>query len=204
MSNVTQVFVSSTWLDLQAERAAVESALDKLPDFKFIGMEHFGSDDATTRAVSLAEVDESGLYLGIIGGRYGSGITADEYNRAHELGLFCLLYFKKDSAVTDAQRDAEPEKQAQLAALKTELRKRHLIVEFERPEDLALAVLADLHKFAQRRRAPGSIVAATNDEYGYRQTGLAIRHARRSLRPGRRGQDFPAEASGATRRGGTR
>jgi hypothetical protein len=168
MSTVTPVFVSSTWIDLQPERAAVEAALDRLPDFKFIGMEYFGSDDASTRAVSLAEVDASGLYLGIIGGRYGSGITVDEYNRAHELGLFSLLYFKKDAAITTEQRDAEPEKQAQLAALKTELRKRHLIVEFERPDELAVLVLADLHKYAQRRRAPGSIVAATNDEYGYR------------------------------------
>ncbi len=175
MSTVTQVFVSSTWIDLQPERAAVETVLAKLPDFKFIGMEHFGSDDASTRAVSLAEVDACGLYVGIIGGRYGSGITADEYNRAHALGLVSFLYFKKDSAVTTAeQRDAEPEKQAQLAALKTELRKRHLIIEFERPEELALQVMADLHKFAQKRRAPGSIVATTNDEYGYRvRTGSA-------------------------------
>jgi hypothetical protein len=46
---VLHVFVSSTWLDLQPERAAVETALQRLRETKFVGMEYFGSRDEDTR-----------------------------------------------------------------------------------------------------------------------------------------------------------
>src|SRR5262245_39214181 len=71
------LFVSSTWLDLQPERRTVEVALQRLRETKFVGMEYFGSRDETTQRASLDEVDRSQVYLGIFGGRYGSGITWD-------------------------------------------------------------------------------------------------------------------------------
>ena len=46
---VLHVFVSSTWLDLQPERAAVETALQRLRETKFVGMEYFGSRGEDTR-----------------------------------------------------------------------------------------------------------------------------------------------------------
>jgi hypothetical protein len=76
MQQVTiRCFVSSTWFDLQPEREAVETLLQRFRETKFIGMEYFGSRDETTRQASLNEVDRSDLYVGIVGGRYGSGIT---------------------------------------------------------------------------------------------------------------------------------
>src|SRR5262245_46063227 len=78
------IFVSSTWLDLQPERQAVKTALDRMRETKFIGMEYFGSRDETTRQASLDEVDRSQVYVGIFGERYGSGITEAEYRRARE------------------------------------------------------------------------------------------------------------------------
>ena len=77
MSDIVHVFVSSTWLDLQPERKATETALLRMRETKLVGMEYFGSREDTTRAVSLAEVDRSHFYLGIFGARYGSGITED-------------------------------------------------------------------------------------------------------------------------------
>ena len=76
---IVRVFVSSTWLDLKPERGRVEEVLDRFKDTKFIGMERFGSHPETTRVESLREIDQCDLYLGIIGGRYGSGITEAEY-----------------------------------------------------------------------------------------------------------------------------
>ncbi|HEX6622848.1 MAG TPA: DUF4062 domain-containing protein [Pyrinomonadaceae bacterium] len=73
-----RVFVSSTWLDLEPERAAVEQVVQRLRETEFVGMEYFGSRDETTRRASLDEVDRSEVYVGIIGARYGSGITEDE------------------------------------------------------------------------------------------------------------------------------
>ena len=56
---IVPVFVSSTWLDLRPEREAVERAIQRLRETKFVGMEHFGSRDGATRAASLGEIDRS-------------------------------------------------------------------------------------------------------------------------------------------------
>jgi len=42
-------------------------------------MEHFGSQNEDAGAASLGEVDRCHIYIGIFGGRYGSGITEAEY-----------------------------------------------------------------------------------------------------------------------------
>jgi hypothetical protein len=74
--NVARVFLSSTWIDLQAEREAVERAVNRLRETKFVGMEYFRSRDETTARASLDEVDRSVVYVGVFGGRYGSGSHA--------------------------------------------------------------------------------------------------------------------------------
>jgi hypothetical protein len=142
---VLHVFVSSTWLDLQPERAAVEAALQRLRETKFVGMEYFGSRDEDTRRASLDEVDHSQVYVGIFGGRYGSGITEAEYRRARELGLPCRIYFKDEAIIPPEGRETDPEKATRLAALKAELLKHHTISTFITPDGLATMVTADLH-----------------------------------------------------------
>ena len=93
------VFVSSTFDDLRPERHAIERALNRLLEAKFIGMEFFGSRDEMPRTVALEAVGQSRLYIGIIAGRYGSGITEAEYRRAKEIGLECLFFLKRDEAI---------------------------------------------------------------------------------------------------------
>ena len=68
MQPIVRVFVSSTWLDLQPERLAVEKALQRMRQTKLNGMEYFGSSNETTRDVSLKEVERSDVYIGIISG----------------------------------------------------------------------------------------------------------------------------------------
>jgi hypothetical protein len=113
LSTVARIFVSSTWLDLQPERQAVENAINRMSGGKFIGMEYFGSRPETNEGASLDEVDRADIYVGIIGGRYGSGITEKEYRRARERDLPCFIYFKDDRAVTAEGRDQEAEKAPQ-------------------------------------------------------------------------------------------
>jgi hypothetical protein len=74
-------------------------------------MEYFGSRPETNEGASLDEVDRADIYVGIIGGRYGSGITEKEYRRARDLP--CFIYFKDDRAVTAEGRDQEAEKAPQ-------------------------------------------------------------------------------------------
>ena len=76
-----RVYVSSTWLDLQPERQAVEQALQQMRETKFIGMEHFGSVGEGTRQASLDELDRCDVYVGIFGERTAWNHRA-EYNRA--------------------------------------------------------------------------------------------------------------------------
>jgi hypothetical protein len=141
------VFVSSTWLDLQPERKAVEAALQRLRETKFVGMEYFGSRGESTHRASLDEVDRSQVYVGIFGERYGSGITEAEYRRACERGLPCFIYFKDEMNTPPEGHETDPKQADQLAALKEELRRLHTIPTFTTPDDLAAMVTADLHRW---------------------------------------------------------
>lgn len=143
-----RVFVSSTWLDLQPERTAVEKALQRLrADNRFAGMEYFGSRDENTRRASLDEVDRSHIYVGIFAARYGSGITEDEYRRARQHNLPCFIYFKDEKTITLDKVEKNSEQMAKLDKLKTELRQTHTVSDFISPDDLATKVLGDLSRW---------------------------------------------------------
>ena len=145
---ILPVIVSSTWLDLQPEREAVRDAILRMKETQFVGMEYFGSRDETTRRASLDDVDRSSIYVGIFAARYGSGITEDEYRRARERGLPCLIYFKSDATIPDDLRETDAAQTAKLDALKQELRTNHIIgTHFTNPDNLAAKVTADLHNW---------------------------------------------------------
>lgn len=145
---ILPVYVSSTWRDLQPERKAVEEAVQRLRETKFVGMEYFGSRDEDTRRASLDDVDRSLVYVCIVAGRYGSGITEAEYERAGELHLPRLVYLKADSTISDEWRETEPEQTAKLDAFRKRLRSNHLKgPDFTSPGDLAAKVTADLHRW---------------------------------------------------------
>jgi hypothetical protein len=114
---ILPVYVSSTWLGLEPERKAVEQAVQRLRETKFVGMEYFGSRDETTRQASLDDVDRSRVYVCIVAARYGSGITEAEYERATERDLPRFIYFKDDATIPDEGREADPAQTAKLDAL---------------------------------------------------------------------------------------
>lgn len=153
MQITMRVFVSSTWLDLQPERLSVEKALQRMRQTKLNGMEYFGSRDDNTRQVSLDEVNGSDVYVGIIGGRYGSGITEEEYRRAREKKIPCFLYFKDETSIQTDGRDSEAQKQELLASWKEELRRTHALGTdaFKTSDDLAARVTADLSNWLFER-----------------------------------------------------
>lgn len=153
-SSTVQVFVSSTWLDLQPERKALETVAQSMREVKFVGMEYFGSRDETTEHASLDEVDRSHVYLGIFAGRYGSGITEAEYRRARERGLPCLIYFKAESSITLDKYEKKRKPLSLLKKLKAELRQAHTVVEFGSPEDLAAKVTTDLYRWLSEEWLP--------------------------------------------------
>jgi hypothetical protein len=139
--NDVSVFLSSTSLDLKPERAAIEQVLRHMKRVRFVGMEYFGTRDDSARVASLAEVDDSDVYVGVLGHRYGSGITEAEYRRAKERGLPCLIYVK----VSPDGTFGESENATQLAAFRDEVEARHLVVRFTSADELPARVAADLH-----------------------------------------------------------
>ncbi|MDM0110986.1 DUF4062 domain-containing protein [Variovorax sp. J22R133] len=151
MAQIAPVFVSSTSLDLSAERQAVARVLDGLRETKFVGMEHFGSRDESTGKASLDEVDRSELYIGIFAGRWGSGITHDEYRRARERRLHCLIYFKDEAAIDafgPGGRDDDPAAAPRLADFKQELKRHHIVrAAFSNGDELAAQVAIDVHRW---------------------------------------------------------
>jgi hypothetical protein len=165
MDKPVRIFISSTWLDLQPEREAVEKALHRMQEAAFAGMEYFGSRPETPKEVSLAEVDRSRVYIGIFAHRYGSGITEAEYRRARERRIPCLIYFKDDNVpVPPDHVERDPGKLARLEALKRELEARHTVSSFKSPDHLATQVVTDLHNLLAAEK-PGEAPAESPSKY---------------------------------------
>jgi hypothetical protein len=143
------VFVSSTWVDMVAEREAIKEAAMRMQAVRFVGMEYFGARTGTTRQVSLDEVDRCQIYVGVLGYRWGSGITEAEYRRAVARGLPCLIYQKAGVPPGDAQPSEDAERHA---AWLRELRAAHTVALFEEPAELAAQVVADLHNLVFQHR----------------------------------------------------
>lgn len=147
------VYISSTFLDLQPERLQVEKVVHGMHEVKFIGMEYFGSRNENTRQASLAEIDRANVYLCIVGGRFGSGITQEEYRRARAHGLSCLVYFKDEAVIEPDQCDDDERSAQRLRAFKAELKNAHLIRgTFTNPDQLATYVALDLHRLSALSR----------------------------------------------------
>lgn len=138
---IIRVFLSSTWLDLQPERNAVEKVIHRIEETKFVGMEYFGSRNEEPRTAALADVDKSDLYIGILGPRYGSGITEDEYKRARENGIPCF-WFVMEGDVLNGYSTDDPEKHN---AFRESFSKHHIWSTFSSPGDLAAKVATAIH-----------------------------------------------------------
>jgi len=148
---IYRVFVSSTWLDLQPERRALMEALNRMEEMRFVGMEFFGNRPDDTHDASIDQVDLCEVFVGIIGHRYGSGITEAEYRRARALNLPCFVYFKRGEPASPEQTDQDPALAAKLAAFKQDLLRGHTVKEVGSPEELAASATADLHNWVAAR-----------------------------------------------------
>ena len=148
---IYRVFVSSTWLDLQPERRALMDALNRMDEMRFVGMEFFGNRPDDTHDASIDQVDRCEVFVGIIGFRYGSGITEAEYRRARALGLPCFVYFKREDLAAPELTDQDPVLAAKLAALRQDLLRDHTVKEFTSPVELAASATADLHNWVAAR-----------------------------------------------------
>src|ERR1044072_2916213 len=117
-----QVFISSTYMDLQEERQGAVEAILRAGHIP-AGMELFAAGDKSQLAVIQRWIDESDVYLLILGGRYGNIESESqksyvqleyEYASARGKPIFAVVideaYLKKKvKRAGGGARAAEPE-----------------------------------------------------------------------------------------------
>jgi ribosomal protein L30E len=125
-----QVFVSSTFIDLQDERQEVIKALLELDCFPS-SMEFFPSTDDDQWTLIKQIIDDCDYYIVIIGGRYGSlsseGIsyTEKEYRYALETGKPIIGFLHSDpKSLPVKNSELDPEAIKKLEAFKELVQKK--------------------------------------------------------------------------------
>lgn len=109
MDKKYQVFISSTFADLEEERKGVMEAIIELDCFP-AGMEMFPASNKEQFEYIRSVIDESDYYIIIVAGRYGSiaedGIsyTEKEFDYAQEKGIPILAFVKKDIETLPANK----------------------------------------------------------------------------------------------------
>lgn len=168
MSNASkkyQVFISSTYTDLQNERKKVRDAILSIYHFP-VGMEMFGAANEEQWEVIKETIDTSDFYVLIIGQRYGSVITEGpdagisytekEFRYAKEQGI-PILAFLIDDNVPVKPDDVEREHCPEFKAFKDSVKSARMVDFWKSSDDLAQKVTAALYKQISRTKRPGWI-----------------------------------------------
>lgn len=157
-----QVFVSSTFLDLQEERAAVVSALLQMEAFP-AGMELFPAADDDAWTLIKRVIDSSDYYLLVVGGKYGSidpetelSFTEKEYDYAVEQGKPVMAFLHADPEKIEVGKSEKKEQaQEKLDALRKKVEARKHVKYWSGPDDLAGKVALSFADFRQTYQAVG-------------------------------------------------
>lgn len=164
------VFVSSTFVDLQIHRKAVWEILQKF-DVTVRGMEQFGARTETPLQTCIWEVDQSDIYVGIIGFRLGSvesssgkSYTQLEYERAHALSKEIFIYLVDEQNALVPRRFIDGgEAMEKLESFKGILRERHTIETYLNESDLVEKLARDLKRHVDSREPSKSDLPENED-----------------------------------------
>jgi hypothetical protein len=163
MEKKYQIFVSSTFEDLQREREAVAKTILEVGDIP-VGMEMFSAADEEQWALIKRQIEHSDYYVVIVAHRYGSmagdiSFTEREYDYALKIGVPVLGFVIEDSAVWPANHvDKDPNLRSKLEGLKAKIRSR-MVSFWTSADGLAGKVLAALGKQKNLTPRPGWIRA---------------------------------------------
>ena len=146
-----QVFVSSTYEDLKAERQRVIQALlefDCIP----VGMEFFPAADVTQWEVIRKVIEESDYYAVIVGGRYGSlsaeGIsyTQKEYEYAVSKNIPVIALLHRDPGKIPFEKSESSEESRRKLKKFRSLCEKKMCNYWENADELARKVTSSLTK----------------------------------------------------------
>lgn len=147
-----QVFVSSTFIDLQEERRQVIQTVMELDCFP-AGMELFPAADEEQWDFIRKVIDDCDYYILILGGRYGSltdeGIsyTEKEYDYAVEQGLPVLGFLHENpSEIPVSRSEINPETREKLAQFRSKVARGRLVRFWRSADSLPGLVALSLNK----------------------------------------------------------
>ncbi len=126
-----QVFISSTFADLKAERAEIVQALLELDCFP-AGMELFPATSESAWDLIKGVIDDSDYYILVIGGRYGSqdvggtSYTEKEYDYAVSTGKPVAAFLHANAgSIPQEKCETSDTGREKLAALRTRVESTH-------------------------------------------------------------------------------
>ena len=145
-----KIYISSTFIDLEAHRAAAAKVLRQL-GHEILAMEDYVAADDRPLSTCLKHVEEADVYLGIFAWRYGyvpdeqnpggKSITELEYIHARSKSKPCLIFLSEPSATWPPAYVDGVTNEGQSGRLIRDLRshflKKHLVSFFQTPDDLA-------------------------------------------------------------------
>ena len=159
-----QVFVSSTYQDLQQERQPVMQALLEL-DCIPAGMELFPAADEDQWSLIKEVIDDCDYYIAIIAGRYGSvgsdgmGYTEKEYRYAVECGKPVIAFLHKDpESLPGSKLEKSPKLRKKLQEFR-QLAQKKMCKFWSTPHELGLVVSSSLVKLVKRHPGIGWVRA---------------------------------------------
>lgn len=155
---MANIYLSSTFVDLELHRAAVCRQLQRM-QHSVKAMEDYVARDDRPVDACLADVRASDLYVGLFAWRYGHvpkarnpkkrSITEMEYRAAEQAKIPRLVFLLDENAtwlprMLDSHT-GDAESGARIRALRAELSEGRLASTFTTPDDLAAKVAASVH-----------------------------------------------------------
>lgn len=145
-----QVFISSTFIDLEEERRMVMEAIIECNCFP-AGMEMFPAIDMEQFEYIKSIIKESDYYILIIAGRYGTlandGIsyTEKEYDYAVKIGIPVLAFLKKEIETIPANKtDGDLKIKKKLLDFREKVGKNRLLQTWDTPYELKAKITLSL------------------------------------------------------------
>ncbi len=158
-----QVFLSSTFLDLQQERIAVTQELLRMGRCIPAGMELFGASSLPPWDVITRVLDVTDYLVLVLGHRYGSAspgqgvsYTEREYDYALERDIPVLPFVTDPARPVPPQHvEQDPVAQKALARFRQKLESAHTVTTWSSAEDLKTAAVNALYKAMTDTPRPG-------------------------------------------------
>lgn len=165
MSKKLQIFISSTYTDLLDERQAAVGAVLKAGHIP-AGMELFSAGDRSQLQTIRSWIEQSDVYMLILGGRYGSiesesglSYTELEFDYAVELGKPLFAVVISDNGLDNKLKSGgaafiEKENSKLLVNFKAKVLS-NITSFFDEPKDIRLAVHESLAEFSKNKNLVG-------------------------------------------------